>query len=117
MQEVNLKRYYTIDYWRLFWNIFFILQRRIELQSLITWSRKKHLPKVETAYIERLGDEERRLFRMSLHFPLLTTIAKALLTLSRVIVPQTRYYKGYSTKCSKRFLTTESKKTYSDITT
>jgi hypothetical protein len=93
MQQVNLKHYYAVDYWQTFWRIYQLLQRRAELQSLIGWSSKKRLLKVEQAYALRLADDEQRLFRLSLHFPNLTNLARILIMVKRITTPSSHYYR------------------------
>jgi hypothetical protein len=113
MQKVNLKHYYAVDYWQTFWHIYRLLQRRGELQSLIAWSKKKRLPKNEQTYASLLVDEEQRFFRASLYLPILTNLAHTLFMMMGLITSSPYYYKGYAAKYKRKFLTTESEKTYS----
>lgn len=93
-----------------------ILNRRNDLNRLIQWAGKKHLKKVQSAYIDRLGDEERRHLRAILHYPRLIRFLTVLHALWDILAPAPPYYpKGSARAYRSRNLTQTHNLQYSHL--
>jgi hypothetical protein len=93
-----------------------ILKRRHELNNLITWAGKKRLKAVQAAYINRLGDEEKRYLRATLHYPRLTRFLTVLHALWGILASTPRYFpKDSAAKYRSRNLTQTYNLSYSQL--
>ncbi len=93
-----------------------ILNRRDDLNKLIQWAGKKHLTAVQTAYSNRLGDEEKRYLRAILDYPRLTRFLTVLHALWGILPPTPRYFpKGNAAKYRSRNLTQTYNLSYSQL--
>jgi hypothetical protein len=90
--------------WRLFWTILRLLNRRAELERLVSWATRKSLPGPRGFYHSRLLDEEVRLSRYTITSPrLVVTLAYLLHNFNRLVFPPRRYMRrgaaaAYSSK-------------------
>ena len=93
-----------------------ITKREHELIELVCWAEQKRLSGVRRAYKNRLADEERRLFRYSLHNPRLTYFLTVAYRICRRIAPKPRYHaKGSAAKYRRCNLTQTHRMQYSAL--
>ncbi len=90
-----------------------IFNRRNELNRLITWSERKRLKNPNRLYQNRLVDEDRKLLRYSIASPKLTSIARIVHVLNRLISAPPRYLPKGSARIYRYGLLTNSPKSHS----
>ena len=79
-------------YWLVFQTILNSLNRRAELQRLISWARRKHLAGPIRGYTYRLSDEESRLAHYTLISPLIARLACVFYALACLFRRTRRFY-------------------------
>ena len=83
-------------------HILFCLNREDELRRLVEWADSKQLPGPQRAYLMKLGDTERRLFRYAVSTPRLTTLARLLHGFKVLLTPTPRYLPVGSARIYRR---------------
>ena len=74
-----------------FFALYSAVSRKAELERLIDWAVRKHLPGPQKLYKNRLQDEELHLARHNMYYPRLVYLAYVLYGLSQLISPTPRY--------------------------
>lgn len=87
----------------LFWRIFCLMDRRVDLERLVRWAKRKRLTGPERWYRLLLMDTERLLSTHNMRHPLFYSITIFLYEIASSLAPQ-RYYvrKGAAAKYSVR---------------
>jgi hypothetical protein len=89
------------------------LNRRNELSRLISWAGRKRLPKPLKLYQFRYANEEQRLFRYAISCPRLTSFARFLFHINRLISSPPRYMPKGSAQIYRKHLLTKPSKSHS----